>query len=94
MSINIVEKLQLLKVDSGGAFSHPLFRRCSVVGSQLSCLRTVKGRKGNIKSTRIFHNMGKLIVRQIRGQILTILDEDIDNQDGTLGCFKILGEVL
>lgn len=38
--------------------------------------------------------MGKLIVRQIRGQILTILDEDIDNQDGTLGCFKILGEVL
>jgi hypothetical protein len=75
--------MQLLKVDSGGAFSDPLFRRCSVVGSQLSCLRT-----------RIFHDMGKLIVRQICRPILTILDEDIYNQDGTLGCFKILGEVL
>jgi hypothetical protein len=85
--------MQLLKVDSGGAFSDPLFRRCSVVGSQLSCLRTVKGRKGS-KSTRIFHDMGKLIVRQICRPILTILDEDIYNQDGTLGCFKILGEVL
>jgi hypothetical protein len=84
----------MLKVDSGGAFSDPLFRRCSVVGSQLSCLRTVKGRKGSKKSTRIFHNMGKLIVRQICRQILTVLDEDIYNQDGTLGCFQILGEVL
>jgi hypothetical protein len=85
--------MQLLKVDSGGAFSDPLFRRCSVVGSQLSCLRIVKGRKGS-KSTRILHDMGKVIIRQICSQILTILDEDIYNQDGTLGCFKLLGEVL
>jgi hypothetical protein len=85
--------MQLLKIDSGGAFSDPLFRRCSVVGSQLSCLRTVKGRKGS-KSTWIFHDMGKVIIRQICSQILTILDEDIYNQDGTLGCFKLLGEVL
>ncbi|KAH2461411.1 hypothetical protein KXW54_004012 [Aspergillus fumigatus] len=45
---------------SGGAFSDPLFRRCSVVGSHLSCQQKAKGIKGS-KSTRIFHDLGKLI---------------------------------